>query len=159
MQTILRLMRSELGQLALLMMLIFAARSSLADHYHVPSGSMEYTLMSGDRVVVDKTAYGLRIPFTKIDVIATGTPQSGDVAVFDSPETGILLIKRIVAVGGDRVALIDGQLWLNGQRLATPDDGAIEHFGGQQVALNLTHGGGPSIRELVVPPGTVLAIG
>ena len=98
-----RWMRSEWVQLALLILFLLAGRSSLADHYYVPSGSMEYTLMAGDRVVVNKTAYGLRIPFTKVDVVATGRAQAGDIAVFDSPENGKLLIKRIVAVGGDLV--------------------------------------------------------
>ena len=142
-----RLLRSEWVQFALFVLLLFAGRSTLADHYHVPSGSMEYTLMPGDRVVVDKTAYGLRVPFTKIDVVDTGSPKSGDIAVFDSPENGKLLIKRIVAVGGDRVELRNGLLWVNGERLPT------------ETQVNLDHGGGPDIRELQLPEGMVLAIG
>jgi len=59
--------RSEWRSTLLLIILALAARSSLADHYYVPSGSMEYSLLPGDRVVVDKTAYGLRFPFTKFD--------------------------------------------------------------------------------------------
>ena len=66
--------------------------------------------MPGDRVVVDKTAYGIRIPFTKIDLIDVDKPQAGEIAVFDSPVDGTLLIKRIVAVGGDRVNLLNGAL-------------------------------------------------
>ncbi len=101
-----RCLRSQWGQIAILVLLLLAGRSSLADHYFVPSGSMEFTLMPGDRVVVDKTAYGIRIPFTKIDLIDMDIPQPGEIAVFDSPEDDKLLIKRIVAVGGDRVDLV-----------------------------------------------------
>lgn len=145
--------------MALIVLLLFAGRSSLADHYVVPTGSMENTLIPGDRVVVDKTAYGVRLPFTKIDLIDTGIPHAGEVAVFDSPENGKLLIKRIVAVGGDRVRLHNGQLWLNGNPLSTKDNPLVEHFGERAVRLNLAHGGGPDISDVVVPDGHVLAIG
>lgn len=140
-------MRSEWTQIALLILLLLAGRSALADHYHVPSGSMEYTLLPGDRVFVDKTAYGVRIPFTRIDVFDTGRPQPGDIAVFDSPVDGKLLIKRIVAVGGDFVELRNGRLWVNGERPAA------------EQQLNLASGGGPDIPGLSVPQGMVLAIG
>src|SRR5690606_26774587 len=97
-----------------------AARSSLADHYYVPSGSMEYALLPGDRVIVNKTAYGLRLPLTTIDVIEGKPPERGDVAVFDSPRDGTRLIKRIVAVGGDVVSVKEGLLSINGRTLDTP---------------------------------------
>ena len=69
--------RKEVAPLLLTLVLVTAARSSLADHYYVPSGSMENTLFAGDRVVVDKTAYGWRIPYTKIDLIDGARPQAG----------------------------------------------------------------------------------
>ena len=112
----------------LLLLVITAARSSFADHYYVPSGSMEYSLMPGDRVVVDKTAYGWRIPYTKIDLVSAGAPKAGEIALFDSPTDGILLIKRIVAVGGDIVELRDGHLFINDAALATPDGAVARAF-------------------------------
>jgi signal peptidase I len=148
--------KSELWSLFVLLLLVTTARSSFADHYYVPSGSMEYSLMPGDRVIVDKTAYGLRIPLTKVDIIGTTTPDRGDVAVFDSPTDGTRLIKRIVAVGGDTVSLVGGRLSINGTALG---DRQLERFGGKQALLNLRDGGGPDIEELVVPPGMVLALG
>lgn len=154
-----RWLRSEWVQLAFLMLLLFAGRSSLADHYFVPSGSMEYSLMPGDRVVVDKTAYGIRFPFTKIDIVAVEEPGPGDVVVFDSPENGKVLIKRVVAVGGDRVDLVGGRLWLNGERLTASADGIVERYGERFARLNLEQGGGPDIRGLVLPEHTVLVLG
>jgi signal peptidase I len=149
-------LRSELWSIFVLLLLITAARSSLADHYYVPSGSMEYSLLPGDRVLVDKTAYGLRIPLTKIDLFGSSTPDRGDIAVFDSPRDGTRLIKRIVAVGGDVVTLIGGRLWINGMPLG---DREMERFGEREALLNLADGGGPDIRELEIPQGMVLALG
>jgi signal peptidase I len=153
---------SELISLAVVLAAVTAARSSLADHYYVPSGSMEYSLMPGDRVIVNKMSYGVRIPLTKIDLLGSSTPQRGEIAVFDSPEDGTTrLIKRIVAIGGDRVSVVDGQLSINGQALG---DRTVEHFGERDALLNLTsqvnynRGGGPNF-ESVVPPGMVLAMG
>jgi signal peptidase I len=147
---------SELTSLAIVLAAVTAARSSLADHYYVPSGSMQYTLMDGDRVIVNKMSYGFRIPLTKIDIFGSSTPTRGDIAVFDSPEDGkTRLIKRIVAVGGDHVLVRNGQLSINGRPLG---DRRIEHFGEKDALLNLTSGGGPDY-EVDVPPGMVLAMG
>jgi signal peptidase I len=147
---------SELISLGLVLAAVTVARSSLADHYYVPSGSMEYTLMPGDRVIVDKTAYGLRVPLTKIDIVGSSTPTRGDIAVFDSPQDGTRLIKRIVAIGGDTVRLVNGQLEINGEPLGTREQ---ERFGNKTALLNLKEGGGPDIGEMHVPPGMVLAMG
>ena len=146
---------SELVSLAIVLAAVTCARSSLADHYYVPSGSMEYSLMPGDRVVVDKTAYGVRIPLTKIDMFGAATPRRGDIAVFDSPRDGVRLIKRIVAIGGDSVSLVNGQLTINGQPLG---DRQVEHFGDRNALLNLRDGGGPDY-DMKIPVGMVLAIG
>jgi signal peptidase I len=153
---------SELLSLALVIAAVTASRSSLADHYRVESGSMEYSLMTYDRVIVNKMSYGFRIPLTTIDVFGSATPERGDIALFDSPEDGSTrLIKRIVAIGGDHVSVIDGKLSINGQPLG---DRVVEHFGEREARLRLTtqpgynRGGGPNF-EGTVPPGMVLAMG
>jgi len=138
--------------------LLLVARSSLANHYHVPSGSMEPTLVPGDRVVVDMRAYGVRVPFTSWTLWPVDVPAPGDVVVFRSPSDGVRLIKRVVAVGGDRVDLVDGHLSINGTPLAARP-GAAEDFGAVQVTLNLDAGGGPDLDGLVVPAGQVLVLG
>ena len=129
------------------MFALLAARSSLADHYVVPSGSMEQTLFPGDRVVVDKRAYGLRIPFTLVKIIRGEAPARGDVIVFDSPDDGTRLIKRIVAVGGDRLEVRHGHVFVNG----LPGDA--------RAALELRSGGGPDVAPVRVPAGHVFAMG
>lgn len=148
----------EAFTLAMIVLLMLAARSSLADHYVVPTGSMEHTILPGDRVLVDKRAYGLRIPFTTVRIAGRdASVERGDVVVFDSPRDGTRLIKRIVAVGGDQVSLVDGHLLINGQSLQWQGD--TERFGEKVAQLNLEHGGGADIRNLDIPAGVLLAIG
>ncbi len=153
--------RGWLREFALLAMLlggILAARSTLADHYVVPSGSMEHTLYPGDRVIVDKLAYGLRVPFTEIELNEGSAVSRGDVVIFDSPADGTRLIKRIVGVAGDRVSVKEGRVAINGTPLGFVADSASERFGNRVVRLNLDSGGGPDL-DVVIPAGQVLAIG
>jgi signal peptidase I len=131
----------------LFMFALLVARSSFADHYVVPSGSMEQTLFPGDRVVVDKRAYGLRVPFTLMKLTHGDAPARGDVIVFDAPDDGTRLIKRIVAVGGDRLEVRQGHVFVNG----VPGDA--------KAALELRQGGGPDVGPIRVPAGEVFAMG
>jgi signal peptidase I len=94
---------------------LLAFRSSLADQYVVPTGSMEPTILPGDHVFVDKRAYGLRIPFTPWVVAKTGDPRRGEVVVFRNPrDPSRQLIKRLVGVPGDEVQVYDGFVRVNG---------------------------------------------
>lgn len=148
----------ELASLAVLFLLLFSARSTLADHYYVPSGSMQHTLEIGDRVLVDKRAYGLRLPFTLTELIDTGPVLRGDVVIFDSPVNGRRLIKRIVAVGGDRFRIANGHLQINGRWLGRDSGARREAFDGRQALLRLDSGGGPDLDGRV-PEGMLLAVG
>lgn len=125
---------------------LFVFRGSLADHYLVPSGSMEPTLLPGDRVVVDKRAYGVNLPFTETRLIDGKAVARGDIVVFDAPDSGTRLIKRVVAVGGDTVEVRGGHVFING-RTESPDH------------ANLQYGGGPDVPPVLVPAGHVLTLG
>ncbi len=109
-----KLVRDTRGTLVFLA-LLFVFRSACADWMVVPSGSMNPTVLEGDRVFVDKRAYGVRIPFTLARVVETGTPQRGDIVVLASPDDGTTLLKRVVAVPGDTVELRDETLVVNGE--------------------------------------------
>ena len=159
MKKIITVFRTEILPLLIIVLLVTAARSSLADHYYVPSGSMEYSLMPGDRVFVDKTAYGIRLPYTKIDLIAMHDPVPGDVVIFDSPLDGILLIKRVVAVAGDVVSLTNGRLTVNGRTMEIASQGDVEEFTSHEALLNLQQGGGPDFKDIVVPDDKLLVLG
>lgn len=142
-----------------MLVLLFAARDSLANHYKVPSGSMEPTLVPGDRVVVDMRAYGVRLPFTEIELRDGASPQPGDVVVFASSEDGTRLIKRLVAVGGQTVALSDGRLQIDGRPLRIDGQIEAERFGERIAQLNLREGGGPDIAPTRIPEGMALVLG
>jgi len=144
--------------LGLLVVGILAARSTLADHYYVPSGSMEFTLMPGDRVFVDKRAYGIRIPFTTVELMRGERVRRGDIVIFDSPRDGKRLIKRIVAVAGDEVLIRDGHLSINGKWMTSTAGNDVEVIGEKTVQLNLADGGGPELTTSI-DDGMVLAIG
>jgi signal peptidase I len=141
-----RWLRQNFGFI-LFMLGLLVARSSFADHYVVPSGSMEHTLQPGDRVIVDKLAYGLRVPFTLARITPGEAPARGDVVVFDAPDSGTRLIKRIVAVGGDVLEVRGGHVTVNGAS------------GDGKAALELRRGGGPDVGPLRVPEGHVFVMG
>lgn len=155
----LRKIGSELLILAAVVIFSLAARSAIADHYYIPSESMEYSLRVGDRVVVDKRAYGLRLPFTNIELIEGRSPEPGEIVVFDSPESGVRLIKRVVAIGGDRVEVRGGKLFINGESLLSDTSADLEIFGERRALLNLAAGGGPDMQPQIVPAGTVMVMG
>lgn len=109
-----KLWRSQRGMLFFIgLMLVF--RSAVADWNYVPSSSMNPTLWAGDRVAVNKLAYNLRVPFSLHEIIRWKHPQVGDVITFDAPADGLNLIKRVVATGGDTVAMRDNTLYVNGR--------------------------------------------
>ncbi|XQF91982.1 signal peptidase I [Pseudoalteromonas espejiana] len=92
-------------------------RSAVADWYEVPTGSMKPTILEGDRILTDKMAYDLRIPFTHIPLVKLADPKTGDIIVFDSQAADNRLIKRVIGVPGDTVALYNNELVINGVKL------------------------------------------
>lgn len=108
--------RYQVLPLAAIALVVFACRSSLADWYNVPSGSMRPTILEGDKLFVSKLAYGLRIPFTSIELVHWRDPAAGDIVVFRHPdpsEQGKMMVKRVVAVPGDTVEMERGDLFVN----------------------------------------------
>jgi signal peptidase I len=99
----------------LLVVGLLAFRSAVADWYDVPTGSMQPTIYEGDRILVNKLAYGLRLPFTDVQLARWDDPDRGEIVVLPSPRDGTRLVKRVVAVGGDTVAMQGGVLVINGE--------------------------------------------
>jgi signal peptidase I len=140
--------------------LLFVARASFADHYRVPSGSMEPTVLVGDHLLVDKVAYGLRIPLTEYYAVRFQEPGRGDVVVLDSPETGEVLLKRVIARSGDEVRLKEGILMINGDvRTELLDGTPVERLDRGLHTLGLDYGSGPDVGPLRIPAGRVLVLG
>ena len=154
-----RFRTSEWTRLAALVVLMMAGRASFANHYYVPSGSMEPTLMPGDRIAVNMTAYGITLPFTQIDLVPMGQPERGDVVIFTSPADGVRLVKRVIAVGGDVVSVAKGHVSINGKPVAVAGMPDEEDLGTHRFKLDLSHGGGPDVQAWAVPQGQVLVMG
>lgn len=132
------------GVLALLLF----CRVAIADWQEVPSGSMEPTLRVGDRILVNKLAYGPRLPFTNA-AINFGKPQRGDVVVFRYPgDVSTLYVKRLIGLPEDVVTFRQGTVRINHQPFLVKIDTVIvpkkEDAG--QVLVDETAGG----RERVV---------
>jgi len=107
---------NEIRVFALMLLVVTSLRSALADWNDVPTGSMKPTIQEGDRVVVNKLAYDLKIPFTTYEVAKWGDPRRGDIVVLFSPRDGVRLVKRVIAVPGDNVQLVDNELFINGKK-------------------------------------------
>ncbi|NRC33956.1 signal peptidase I [Pseudomonas aeruginosa] len=97
-----------------LLVLLVAARASVADWYLVPTGSMNPTIQEGDFIFVNKLAYGAKVPFTDIQLLSSKQPVRGDVVVFINAADNTRMVKRLIGVPGDTVQLKDNVLWLNG---------------------------------------------
>lgn len=93
---------------------VFVLRSFLLEPFKIPSESMVPTLEVGDFIVVNKFAYGIRLPVFRTKVIPISDPQRGDVVVFFPPHEDRYFIKRMVAGPGDTVSFRDNTLYLNG---------------------------------------------
>jgi signal peptidase I len=123
---------NEIRIFLLMILIVSSLRSALADWNDVPTGSMKPTIQEGDRVVVNKLAYDLKVPFTTIDIVKWGNPKRGDIVVLFSPVDGTRLVKRVVAIPEDKVEMKENQLFVNGilakqspiDVITTPDYGS-----------------------------------
>lgn len=102
--------------------------SSFLAPFRIPSGSMMPTLLIGDFILVDKTAYGVKLPYTdttlgdleinRVDLTARTTPERGDIVVFKWPESPkIFYIKRVIGLPGDIIKIEKKKIILNGKPL------------------------------------------
>jgi len=95
---------------------VLVLRAFIFEPFRIPSDSMMPTLLSGDFIIVNKYAYGLRLPVVNKKVVSIGEPQRGDVVVFRYPrDPSINYIKRLVGLPGDTVTVKDDRLWVNGE--------------------------------------------
>jgi len=112
MKKLIKIWNNNKGFILFIFLMLFF-RSAIADWYHVPSGSMQPTILIGDRVYVNKLAFDIKIPFTDINLNRRAEPQRGDVIVFDSKASGDRLIKRVIGIPGDIVELKNNRLFIN----------------------------------------------
>ena len=92
-------------------------KSAIADWNVVPTGSMKPSIVEGDRIFVNKLAYDLKLPYTRWHMAKWGDPERGDIVVFYSPADEKRLVKRVVGLPGDSIAMRNNQLIINGKPL------------------------------------------
>jgi len=151
----------ELLMVAAFALVLMSARSSLADHYLVPTGSMQPTVHIDDHILVNKAAYGVRVPFSDAYLARFAGPALGDVVVLQAPDEDKVLLKRVVGVPGSLVEVRGGRVRIDG-RLAPVDqrsDALHEQLGRADHALRLTGGGGADWGPVTIPADRYLVMG
>jgi signal peptidase I len=107
--------------IAVALVVWFFLRTFLVEAFRIPSGSMENTLLIGDFLFVNKLLYGAEVPLIRKRLPAIREPRRGEILVFDSvEEEGLKVVKRLIGVPGDTLAMEAGQLFRNGQQVAEP---------------------------------------
>jgi signal peptidase I len=124
--------------------LVLGGRVALADWPTVPTGSMEPTVRVGDYLLVNKLAYGPRLPFTNT-AITMGHPQRGDVVVFRYPlDVSTLYVKRTIGLPGDVVTYDHGVVRVNDEPFRASVDEAYHDVRPEdsgQIFVRETEGG------------------
>ncbi|MFT4676336.1 MAG: signal peptidase I [Patiriisocius sp.] len=94
---------------------VLVLRSFVAEPFQIPTGSMIPTLLVGDFIVVNKFAYGLRLPVLGTKIVDVGMPKNGEVMVFIPPHEDEYFIKRVVGIPGDIIRYENKQIFVNGE--------------------------------------------
>jgi len=167
-------------------LLVIVAKTAIAEPYYVPSGSMEPTLQIGDELLATKFPYGYSssslpnfVTLPDSERILGALPQRGDVVVFRWPgDRSEIWVKRVVGLPGDRVAMRDGRLWINGAPVGLARDGVgqmesedgsrqpVARFietlpGGRKHTIFKAMESEPldNVPEITVPPGHLFVMG
>ena len=90
-------------------------REMFVQAYVFDGPSMEPNYLHGDRVVVDQTAYGLKLPRSPTAATTWAEPEPGDVVLLVSPADGVYIIKRVIGVAGQSVEIEGGATYIDGE--------------------------------------------
>lgn len=153
--------------------IVLLIRSFIAEPFRIPSGSMLPTLHVGDFILVNKSAYGFRLPILNTRLVGEDRPERGDVAVFRYPrEPSQDYIKRIIGLPGDKIRYEDRVFYINGepleqsyvgpyQRAKAGDPARVysERAGGKEYRILHHPGSAGGDFDYTVPQGMYFAVG
>jgi signal peptidase I len=170
--------RGWIASIFIAILIATSFKSAVADWYVVPTGSMKPTIVEGDRILTNKLAYDLKIPYTTWRIATWDSPKRGDIVVFYSPVDGKRLVKRVIGLPGDLISMRNNRLDINGVALEyesiqkeTPSDTASEEELGHQfyqeylfgivhrVMTTPTQSSLRSFRGVIVPKGHYFMMG
>jgi signal peptidase I len=155
---------------------VLALGPSYVRAYKLTGSSDAPTLLLGDRVWVNLASYDVRFPYTDAVLFTRTKPRPGDLVLVQWPGDPYPMFKRVVATGGDRIAMDAHHLTLNGQPLAyAPHDGRtfadaplenllgsvfeVETIGGVEHLISFTPDTRESFAEVQVPEGQCYVLG
>ena len=171
---------------ASIVLVVIAAKTAIAEPYYVPSGSMEPTLQIGDELLATKYPYGYSsaslpvfVTLPETERLLGALPQRGDVVVFRWPgDRSQIWVKRVVGLPGDRIAMREGRLWINGAPVGIKADGSgqaeaedgslqpvarfIETLPGDRehtIFKRDAFGMFDTMQEITLPPGRLFVMG
>lgn len=120
------LFREYLEAILIALLFLKFANTFFLQTFYIPSGSMEDTLLVGDRLFVNRFVYGASVSELEEDLLPLADIRRGDVVIFRSPEDPTQdLVKRCIGLPGDVIEVRDKNLLVNGERL--DDEGYVVH--------------------------------
>lgn len=133
------LIKKELKTISLIVVSILVFRSSFFEPFRIPSGSMIPTLMIGDFILVNKSSYGFKLPFSDftffdinfdpIILFGKSSPKRGDVIVFKFPkDPSTNYVKRVIGLPGDEIEIKEKIIYVNGEELKTQEIPGAEYL-------------------------------
>jgi signal peptidase I len=168
--------RNSIAEWAITILILLFGTSTIAQPFVIPTSSMHNTLYTGDHLIVDKLAYSPASSISKY-ILPYREPKRGDIIVFHHPTLiTVDYVKRVIGVPGDRIRLVNKQVFVNGKGLTEPYTIHMDNFlnyrdnfpqgepdyipdpkmaarAYQMLRENVVNG------ELVVPEGSYFAMG
>ena len=152
------------------LLFVLVLRSFLVEPFQIPTGSMIPTLKVGDFILVNKYAYGIRLPVVGTKILDVGNPERGDSMVFIPQHEEEYFIKRVIGLPGDRVRYQNKTLYINGVEQTQVFQREVRDFRPRQLEFEETFGDKPHaiyrnlyndarIQEWVVPEGHYFMMG
>ncbi len=148
-------LREYIEAIVIAVLIAFFIRTFIVQAFKIPSGSMKPTLQIGDHILVNKFIYGVKIPFTRKNLIPISDPKRGEIVVFIYPvDRSKDFVKRVIGTGGDTIEIRNKKIYVNG----LPYNDAYGVYTDDMVipaAAQPRDNFGP----VTVPPGSIFVMG